>query len=57
MAVVPTGPHPADAASLQMSLDLAFKFTFVAVGVVWAVNSAIGLWWLARGSREKAVQA
>lgn len=55
--VVPTGPHPTDAAPLQTSLDLAFKFTFVAVGVVWTMNSAIGLWRLARASREGAVSA
>jgi hypothetical protein len=55
--VVPVGTHPADAAALQTSLDLAFKFTFVAVGAVWTVSALTGLWRLARGSREKPVAA
>lgn len=57
VTVVPTGSHPADISSLQTSLDLAFKFAFVAVGVIWTVNSAIGLWRLARDSRERPVAA
>jgi len=57
VVVVPTGPHPADPAPLQTSLDLSFKLAFAAVGIIWALNSISEIWRTVRRSRGLPVQA